>query len=279
MDVISALILGAVQGITEFLPISSSGHLVVAQWLLGFKEPEVFFDVILHLGTFFAVLIVFKKEIQAILSECFYILKVLTGGLSTPEGKGRWEIICSSMAVKVVIGTLPAVFVGLLLKRQIEELFASPLVVGINFFITGVLLFLTRWAPIYPRASFNVPTPLHAIVIGIAQAIAISPGISRSGSTIAVALMTGCSRASAGTFSFMLFIPAVIGAMTLEVPHIAKNDISFTGLAVGFLSSFAVGYVALRILIRTVIRGSFYRFGFYCLGAGVVTLLLVFLKK
>lgn len=277
VDTVSAIILGAVQGLTEFLPISSSGHLVVAQWLLGFKEPEVFFDVVLHLGTFCAVLIVFRKSIAEIVLEFFDICRVLSGKKPLPEGQSLRVFLTQSVVGKVIIGTIPAGIVGLVFKHQIEELFASPLLVGINFFITGALLILTRWAPIYPRAYFPAPTPLHALVIGVAQAVAILPGISRSGSTISVALITGCSRPASGTFSFLLFIPAVLGAMILEMRHAVHNSIPAVSLAAGFLTSFAVGYIALTVLIKTVLQGSFYRFGFYCFFAGAVTLILVFL--
>jgi undecaprenyl-diphosphatase len=278
LNTLDALILGAVQGLTEFLPISSSGHLVVAQWLLGFKEPEVFFDVVLHIGTFCAVLIVFRKNVAEILLEFFDICKVLAGKKRLPPGQTLPVFLVNSMVGKVVIGTIPAVIVGFFFKDQIEELFASPFIVGINFLITGFILLMTRWAPIYPQTYFPLPTSLHALVIGIAQAIAILPGISRSGSTISIALITGCSRPASGTFSFLLFIPAVLGAAVLQMRHVVHNIIPFVSAVTGFLSAFVVGYIALKVLLKTVLQGSFYKFSFYCFFAGIVTLVLVFIR-
>ncbi|MCX7821829.1 MAG: undecaprenyl-diphosphate phosphatase [Syntrophobacterales bacterium] len=279
MDIFSAFILGILQGVTEFLPISSSGHLVVAQWLLGFKEPEVFFDVVLHMGTFLAVIIVFRRDLSTLFFEALEILRILIKKSYTTKGYTLFRFIAETMIGKVIVGTIPAVVVGFFFKDQIETLFASPFIVGINFFITGALLILTRWAPIYPKGYFNEPTYLHALIIGIAQAIAIAPGISRSGSTISTALITGCSQRASGTFSFLLFVPAVLGAITLEIPNIgSSNNIPPTALIVGFLTSFIVGYTSLKLLLRTVLKGSFYRFGFYCFVVGIVTLLIVSIR-
>ncbi|SMC22457.1 Undecaprenyl-diphosphatase [Desulfacinum hydrothermale DSM 13146] len=267
MDTLSAVALGALQGITEFLPVSSSGHLVIGQHLLGWQEPHLFFDVCLHVGTFLAVVAVFWKD----------ILQLVRGGLLWVRAPGRAFNPGADPAVRVfwlvVVGTLPTAVMGFAFKDLVERLFGSMGAVGVNLLITGTLLWLTR------RASTEHGRPesqirwWEAVLVGIAQGFAIAPGISRSGTTIAVALFLGFNREWAGRFSFLLFVPAVLGAVLLEVLDLGAIPASQTGpIAWGTLAAAVIGYGALRLLLRVVKQGRFYVFAPYCWALGILCL-------
>ncbi len=273
MTIGEAAVLGVVQGITEFLPISSSGHLVIGQAILGMREPTVFFDVALHVGTLFAVLLVLRAPIAAVCAEAIALVMTVSRGKKSLSS--LLTTFRDSTIGHLCIGTIPVTIVGFTLRHRIEELFASPLCVGISFLITASFLFITRFAPIYPKRHFPSMTWRHALFVGLIQALALAPGISRSGSTISAALITGCERRQAGQFSFLLFIPAVIGALILEGSHVHPQQIPWGEVIVGMLSSFLAGIIALRILLSTVVRGSFYRFAFYCAAMGITTIVTV----
>ncbi len=260
MDFWEAISLGIVQGITEFLPVSSSGHLVLAEHILGIKKQEIFFDVVLHIGTLMAVLIFFRKELIAIFHETLLLLKERNISLWLDSTVGR-----------VFIGTLPVVFIGGLFHDAIETMFGSPLIVGVNFLITAIFLFSTKYSPLFFKDSSL--TWKKALFIGLFQCIALVPGISRSGSTISAGLAIGCSRFEAFKFSFLLFIPASLGAFVLEAGKINIGEIEWNTVITGFIISFLSGYIALKILSSTLRGGHFYKFSFYCLGMGVITIL------
>lgn len=272
MDTLSAVGLGVLQGLTEFLPVSSSGHLVIGQHLLGWQDPNLFFDVCLHVGTFLAVAVVFRHDIALL----------VRGGLKwlrRPLSAAPYERDESRRLFELVLfGTIPTVIIGFAFKDLFETLFASVRAVGFSLLITGTLLWLTRrtgsfrgWGPFDIRFR-------HAVLVGIAQGLAITPGISRSGTTIAVALFLGFQREWAGRFSFLLFVPAVMGAITLELLKLRGLPDPLGPILWGTAAAAGTGYVALRFLLAVVRRGRFYVFAPYCWALGTVCLAMTFLR-
>lgn len=273
MNFFEALLLGILQGLTEFLPVSSSGHLVLAQAFLGLKEPLVFFDVMLHVGTLAAVLVVYRGAIGNLIS----------GGVSaiarrnvSPELKFIWLIL---------LGSIPTGVIAMLFKDTLEAAFDKVWLVSVMLIVTGGILQLPRLrregaSP--KRASGNnggasdaADTGMrwwHAPLIGIAQGCAITPGISRSGTTISVALLCGISAKTAAEYSFLLSIPAILGAVVLKMRDVVDTAIPLHIIAGGMLASFVVGYIALRVLLVMLNRGKFSVFSYYCVALGLASL-------
>ncbi len=273
MNFFEALLLGILQGLTEFLPVSSSGHLVLAQAFLGLKEPLVFFDVMLHVGTLAAVLVVYRGAIGNLIS----------GGVSaiarrnvSPELKFIWLIL---------LGSIPTGVIAMLFKDTLEAAFDKVWLVSVMLIVTGGILQLPRLrregaSP--KRASGNnggasdaADTGMrwwHAPLIGIAQGCAITPGISRSGTTISVALLCGISAKTAAEYSFLLSIPAILGAVVLKMRDVVDTAIPIHIIAGGMLASFVVGYIALRLLLVMLNRGKFSVFSYYCVALGLASL-------
>lgn len=250
------LLLAVVQGLTEFLPVSSSGHLVLFQHFLSTREGDVFFDIILHVGTLGSILVVYRREVLRLL---------------------KFDQAATGYLVSLAVGTVPAVVLGLLFKSRIETLFHSPLFAAGGLLVTAVILFSTRFSA--PAGSLGdpwVPRPPRlgrAFLIGVAQAGAILPGISRSGSTIAAALWVGLPRAEAARFSFLLSIPAVSGALVLQLMDGQSATPAEAGrLLLAGLAAFAVGLLAIKWTALAVIQAHFWKFGFYCLAVGIVVL-------
>jgi undecaprenyl-diphosphatase len=260
--IIEAIILGIVQGLTEFLPISSSGHLILAQWASGWTGElmdNLAFDVALHVGTLFAVLWYFWRDWVKIAKAA---LKVLRGKALEYEARLLWYI---------GLGTVPAVIVGLTLERTVETVFRNPLLVA------GALVFgsLLMWlADRYSTRARNLGslTLGHALFVGVAQAVALVPGISRSGITISAGLAAGYRREDAARFSFLLSTPVIAGAALLKVRHITFEGHAAWGCILGTLGAAVVGYLAIRFLIRYLERHSMNIFVWYrlALAAAVV---------
>jgi len=270
MTILEAVVLGVLQGLTEFLPVSSSGHLALMQYFLGLKEPQIFFDVMLHIGTLGAVFIVYyqsiwglvRTSVSAIFSANAYRHPLRTIG-DTPELKLAWFIL---------LGTIPTGLIAVLFKDPLEALFAKPMVVAAMLIVTGLLLQLPRLRP----KRMNADRPLSAwrtLLIGTTQGIAITPGISRSGSTISISLLLGISPQAAAQYSFLLSIPAILGALILKLKDVTEVTIAPSAIVVGTLVSFVVGYVALRILLATLNRGKFSLFSYYCFALGGAVLI------
>lgn len=257
MSVSTAMLLGVVQGLTEFLPISSSGHLAVAQHFLpAFHQPGVLFDIILHLGTLLAVLAHFRLETGL-------LLKGLRMGESGAAGRRlMWMLI---------VGTLPAVAAGLTVGELVEASFTELRVVGVGLLITGALLLATRWLGrnVGEERALDRVTLTDALTVGLFQSAAMVPGISRSGSTIVAGLARGLSRDAAARFSFLLSVPAIVGAAVYEMPkaHLVPADAA-AGYLAGFLTAFIIGYVAITVVLRTLASRRFHFFGYYCLAVG-----------
>ena len=272
IGILYAVVLGVIQGLTEFLPVSSSGHLVLFQNLFGLKEPEIFFDVSLHVGTLAAICVFFYKDLREIATTLFSV-----STWSTREGN-FWERLYQKPEIRlfclILVGTVPTGFMGLLFRPIAAKVFSSVLVVGIMLFVTGMLLWLTRRLKRGGRNAAQL-TILDALFIGTIQGLAILPGISRSGATIAMGLFRGIDRETAARYSFLLSIPAILGAMVMELGE--AMSFGFPPLRVVLLGTFmaaVVGYGALRVLVHLVKKGDLHVFAPYCwlLGGGAIAI-------
>lgn len=255
MTIFQAVISGIVQGITEFFPISSSGHLVLLHNIFGVKEETLAFDVFLHFGTILSVVAFFRKDIAQMLGKDKRLLKF------------------------VVIASIPTFVIGVLAKDFAEKLFSMPSMVGYSLIATGVFLLFSSIAAIYWKIVRR-SRPLGAknsIIIGIAQGISVIPGISRSGSTIGTALIAGLNEAEALRFSFLLSIPAVLGANILKVRQIYGNLISGDTVAflAGAIAAAVTGFLVIKALFGIMKRNLFFLFGIYCVLIGAAVVILV----
>lgn len=255
MDVLQSFLLGLIQGITEFLPISSSGHLVLGKYLLGGElEGGITFEVVVHFGTLCSILIYYRKILTDLLFSGIRFLRSPGTQKDDPKVKTIGLILVSM---------IPAMAVGFTLKDYVEDIFMDPLLVSIMLIITGFILFLTRFVG-DPTKNVNLP---KSFVIGLAQAFAMIPGVSRAGSTISAALYLGVKREDAANFSFLMVIPVIAGAMVLqlkEVMEIGVSDAELLSLLVGFFTAFISGYFALKYLILILKRKGFHYFAYYC---------------
>ena len=248
------LILGLVQGLTEFLPISSSGHLVLAERFVGFKPQGVFFEVMVHVATLLSVFIAYRARIGE-----------LIGGLIRGQ-RSAW-----TYAGLLILASIPAAVVGFTLKEYFERTFHSPVALGWQFLVTAVVLWSTKLAVERTR---NAPlSPGRAVLIGIGQAIAIIPAVSRSGMTIATALWTGVSASAAAEFSFLMSIVVIAGTGVLEARHIPPGvDLMSPGLIWAFVAAMISGVVAIRFLVALLRSGRFHLFAPYCALVGIFCL-------
>ncbi len=264
-----AVFLGAVQGLTEFLPISSSGHLVLFQHFIGLQKPEVLLDVCLHAGTLIAVLIVFRSEIMEMLSGAEWAYRGISGKWI------HWSELLQVSAVRmmwlIAIGTIPTGIVGLVFRERLELMFGEPCTVGWMLLLTGFIVGATRFLQKGNR-GVERSRVIDALVVGLAQGMAIIPGISRSGATIAVGILLGMEREWAGRYSFLLSIPSILGALFLSLASREGDGVGVFQLLVGTIVSGLVGYGALRVLMTLIVRGKFYSFAPYCWAVGILTL-------
>ncbi len=265
MDNINAVILGVVQGLTEFLPISSSGHLVLFQHLFGFREPELLLDAALHFGTLLAVCIHFRRDLRTMVVDAGWLIRQPFAHTPHPPSSQRpllWWIL---------VGSLPTAIIGLVFKDALEKAFGSVPLVGAMLLVTGTLLLLTRIAS-RPNTSKRTMGLLIALAIGTVQGIAIIPGISRSGATIACGLLLGLERELAGRFSFLLSIPAIAGALALQLLEGNSGHIGLLPLITGVAVSGLVGLLALKVLMGMVRKGQLSFFAPYCWLVGLIVL-------
>jgi len=261
MSLFQAIFLGIVQGLTEFLPVSSSGHLVFFQSLFGMGEPPLFFDVMLHLGTLLAVVVCFRSDILSIARGLGARLK---GSHNHPPQVKLFLLI--------IVATIPTGLMGILFKDWFESLFSKPKVVGMMLLVTGLVLWLTRWTKREGRTIEKMRW-IDSVLIGIAQGLAIIPGISRSGATISTGLFCGLDRELSGKFSFLLSIPAILGATFLESQKMGSSLEVQTGL-LGMTVAFGVGLFSLTLLIKIIKMGKIFNFSYYCWGMGLLMLIL-----
>jgi undecaprenyl-diphosphatase len=273
MTTLEAIILGIIQGLTEFLPVSSSGHLVLFQKMFGLKQAELFFDVGVHLGTLAAVIVVFRREVKNIIMALMQLIS-----LAGPKGGILQRVEYDSqlkMALLIVIGSIPTAILGLLFRGIADRLFASGLITGLMLIVTGLLLWLTRRkAAEADQARNDSLTPKKALIIGIVQGLAIVPGISRSGSTISIGLLLGIDREMAARYSFLLSIPAIIGAGLLSLTEgLSQTDLAIRAALLGALTAAIVGYAALKSLLQMVKKGRLHVFAPYCWLVGILAII------
>ncbi len=249
MTMTDAVFLGLVQGLAEFLPISSSGHLVIAQKLLHFAGPNLAFDIVLHLGTLCAVLVYFRKDLGGILVSL------------TENGDRNWRRV----AFLILLGTIPTGLIGVFFKDTFEALFGSVRIVAGMLAVTGFLLFAADRVRRTDRNLFGIRM-LDSILIGLIQGVSIIPGISRSGSTIAMGLFLKIGGKDAARFSFLLSIPAILGAVALESREILGQSFNGSGpvLLAGFASAAISGWIAIRVLMEVLKKKRLLVFALYC---------------
>lgn len=259
LGLLNAFILGLLQGVTEFLPISSSGHLVLVEDLMGLDVAGLkSFDVMVHIGSLLAIFIYFRTDIWEMIKA---LMDFLTGRLKKDNPYFR-------LIIFIVMGTIPAVIVGLLFEDQIDAMFRSKMPVAIVMIVLALIYVLGEFVfkkKIKPK-NFEQITWVNALAIGVAQAIAIIPGISRSGSTIVTGLFFGIDRKAAARFSFLLGIPAIMGAGLLTSFKVTGQEIELIGigsLVVGFLSSFVFGYLSVSFLMNYLRKHSLLVFAGY----------------
>jgi len=271
IDTTEAFLLGLTQGLTEYLPVSSSGHLVIAQSLFGMTEPELFFDIILHMGTLAAIIWYYRSYIVTALKQTVDAAKEIVSGKNgwcgAVDGRPGFYFV-----TLVTAGTIPTGLMGVLFKDEFESMFGSTAWVGVMLIVTGAVLFSTRFMDNRGRDISQIRV-WEAVAIGVAQGLAITPGISRSGATISLALLLGMERETAARFSFLMSIPAIAGAMILHIGS-ASVDIPLQSIAAGFLTSLVIGYLCLKLLVVFVKDGRLSWFAYYCWPVGAVTLYL-----
>ena len=255
MPLWEAVLLGIVQGITEFLPVSSDGHLVIAQTLLGVREQGLLFVIAVHVGSLLALLAFYRAK----------VIELIAGVLGRDAGAFRY-------VGKLALATLPAVVVGLFFKDFVESIFQAPWTAGVGLFVTGAFLITTRATQ--RRAQGREPGFAQALWIGCAQALAIAPGISRSGSTIAIALAFGVAPLAAAEFSFLMSVAAISGAAVWALPELLAAPSGHSRvLAFGIATAFVFGIGAIWFCVRLLTRGSLHWFAYYTWAAGLATLL------
>ena len=258
MEIINAIILGIIQGITEFLPVSSSGHLEIAKTILGENkvgEESLLMTVVLHFATALSTIIIFRKD----------ILEILNGLLQFKNNDSFW------FSLKIVLSMIPAAFVGVFFNDEIEALFGGSLtLVGSMLLVTGLLLFLADKA----KASAKKVGMKHAILIGISQAIAIIPGISRSGATISTAVLLGIDKEKAARFSFLMVVPLIFGKMAKDIlsGDIQYETTTFIPLLMGFIFAFLTGMFACKWMIKLVKSSQLKYFAYYCFAIGGIVI-------
>jgi undecaprenyl-diphosphatase len=269
MEIIQAIVLGLVQGATEFIPISSSGHLVLVPWFLGWDSPGLVFDTVVHWGTLVAVLAYFWHDWLALI-------------LAGVRGLVRWDWRdpLARLAWLLIVGSLPAATIGYLLENFFESLFGKPVWVGVFLLVTAGLLAVSERLGKRSRDLDDLRWP-DALLIGLGQAAAIAPGISRSGATIATGLFRGLERPDAARFSFLLVTPITFGAglfKLLDLLSMPEPLAQVPALAAGFLTAAIVGYLCIWGLLRYLQRGNLYPFAIYCALLGLCCLVVAWLR-
>ena len=267
MDYFSAILLGLVQGLTEFLPVSSSGHLVLAEYLLGIKRSNVGFELILHLGSLLAILIFFRRDIGRILMS---LLPAQKAPMLADNFDGRrWLLM-------MILACIPTAIIGVVFNDQFEALFGMPHVDAFMLWITGLILILSDRVKVNNVLGPNQKIRVHqALIVGVAQGISIIPGISRSGATISAGLFSGLNRQTAARFSFLLSIPAILGAGLFEREAIAKVSALETGPVIaGTLISFLTSFIAINLLLKLIVKRRLWAFAVYLFFIGLLELVI-----
>ncbi|MDR4504567.1 MAG: undecaprenyl-diphosphate phosphatase [Candidatus Scalindua sp.] len=264
---LKSIILGLVQGLTEFLPVSSSGHLVLSKNFLDLSTQGVIWEISLHFSTLLAVFGVFHKDIALMIkSVCVSTKKVFCGDKFIDVYRNDFH---TRLFVLLIIGTVPTAIIAILFKDQFEQLFGKPVLVGFMLIITGTILWFTKWSCKAGREKKDLGV-IRSLLVGAVQGLAITPGISRAGATIAAATFMGVDRETAARFSFLLSIPAILGAMATMVNNpiaLGRGELSF--LLIGSAAAAISGYISLRLLIKIITIGKLHLFSYYCWTVGL----------
>ncbi len=271
MEIYQGIILGILQGLTEFLPVSSSGHLVLGQIYFNITEFLLIFDISVHMGTLAAVLVVYFSDIKLMGESIFGFLAKVAGGKPFAHLIKTDENL--KLSAFILIGSVPTAVIGLGLKQFEQFLFSSATLVGCMLILTGTILWISRRYYHNETAGIKFDAK-RAFIIGIVQGFAVIPGISRSGSTIAAGMVAGLDRHTAAKFSFLLSVPAILGAQVLGVKDALETGFVMNAAIIyGTIASFVVGLIALKLLLKLVHRGKFHLFAPYCWLAGFLVLL------
>lgn len=263
MSVLEAIFLGILQGITEFLPVSSSGHLTIAQYLMkNFEQPGMLYDVLLHCATLLAILIFFRKRVGLLIKAFFGIFIKRYSVYYFENKRFLWGI---------VIASVPTAIIGLCLEKYVMEYFQTPVPVGYALILTSFILITSDRF----RENGRI-TPGKSLIVGIVQGIAVIPGISRSGSTIAAGLMLGIKRDEMAEFSFLMSVPAILGAALLQLRHAESVPVSgIAAYGAGMAAAFISGMVAIGFMMYLVRSAQLKYFAIYCLAAGIISVVFL----
>ena len=274
MSVWAAILLGFIQGVAEFLPISSSGHLSVLQNLFNFQTAEeghMFFDVLLHLATLVSVCVVYRADLAEMIRDVLAYLR----GKSHPVPGGDKQRPALRLVLMIILATLPLIVI-LPIHDYIEQLYYNTWFIAVTFILTGILLYISDRLPVGKKTGKNM-SAANALTVGVCQAVATIPGLSRSGTTITAGMAAGLDRSFAVKFSFLISIPAILGANILSLFKAVKAGIDMSLLPIyllGMLVAMVTGYFSIHLVRMIAKKGRFGGFAYYCWGAGIVTIIL-----
>lgn len=264
-----AFVLGLVQGLGEFLPISSSAHLIITPWLFGWEDPGLGFDVALHWGTLLAVLVYFRNDIVLLARGFFHSLFKSTRDLKNN--------IYQKLAWLLIIASVPGAIIGKLLEQKAENAFRSPILIAVTMFSMAIVLWLADKFSAKFRNLDHIK-PVHAFVIGLSQALAVIPGVSRSGATITTGLLQGFKPADAARFSFLMSIPIIFGAGLLKIKSF-HDGVTTPELLVGFVTSAVFGFLSIRFLLRLISKKDFTLFVWYRVAFAALIVIVYFARR
>lgn len=275
MEVYQGIVLGIIQGLTEFLPVSSSGHLVLGQIFFGITQSQLAFDISVHVGTLLAVFVIYWSDILAMLVSMVHFASGVVSRKPVAHQVRADENL--RLAGLILLGSVPTAVIGLVLKQFEHLLFSSKVLVGVMLILTGTILWVSRQYYTSEKNK-NALGVRQGVLIGICQGLAVIPGISRSGTTIAAGMFLGLDRHTAAKFSFLLSIPAIVGAEILGIMDMIKDGLAIDRVIVyATLASFITGLVALNVLLKLVHSGRFHLFAPYCWLVGSLVLLSKFI--
>lgn len=269
MTLIQSIVLGIVQGIAEFLPISSSGHLAILQYYFGINEGNLFYSIMLHLSTGLAVIIVLREDIIELIKAFFNVI-INVFRKRKIKSNGKYE----KLLLLIIVGTIPTAIIGLLFQDFFEQAYTSLNSIGIALIITGILLFISEK---FSNSNLKIErmSLLKGTVVGVFQGFAIMPGISRSGSTIVGSLFMGLNKKDAARFSFLLSIPAIFGAAVLEIFTLSAGDINFDfNIIIAMIISFIFGIISIKVLLELIQKGKLVYFSIYVWILGIIVIII-----
>ncbi len=269
MELFQAFILGAVQGLGEFLPISSSAHLIITPYLFNWPDQGLAFDIALHWGTLIAVVAYFRKDIWNLARGFFHSV--------LPSTRNFKENIYQKLSWLIIAATIPAAVIGKIFENQVETAFRNPILIAVTLAVVGFILLLADKYG-HKLKSLNDTSWGNAILIGFAQAAAIVPGISRSGATITAGLAQGLTREAAAKFSFLMSVPIILGAGVLKIPDIAQID-NLGPVIVGFFSAMIFGFLAIKYMLRYIANKSFAIFAWYRFALAAVIVIIYLIRN